>query len=47
MSVVEIFLEEILVCDTDGFRCATMIVSDDDGSPTVITVEGSAYAAAL
>jgi hypothetical protein len=45
-SVVEIFLEGFIVCDTAEFRRA-IIPYRDDGSLTVITVEGSAYAASL
>jgi hypothetical protein len=46
MSVVEIFLGGFIVCDTAKFRRAT-IPYRDDGSLTVITVEGSGYAASL
>jgi hypothetical protein len=46
MSVVEIFLGGFIVCDTAKLRRAT-IPYRDDGSLTVITVEGSGYAASL
>jgi hypothetical protein len=46
MSVVEIFLGAFIVCDAAKFRRATILYRDD-GSLTVITVEGSAYAAYL
>jgi hypothetical protein len=46
MSWVEIFLERLIVCDTTKFGRA-IIPHRDDGSLTMITVEGSAYAASL
>jgi hypothetical protein len=46
LSWVEIFLEGFIVCDTAKFRRAT-VLHRDDRSPAMITVEGSAYAAAL
>jgi hypothetical protein len=46
MSVVEIFLGGFIVCNTAKFRRAT-IPYRDDGGLTVITVQGSAYAASL